>query len=225
MEELDFIIKYSFSNYLNNDSFVDDPTDFVNEIDFEVFLIDESGLQEQVAKGKMSHILFSLAMDLKFPLFEVMDVTSAISEISSVLFEWDIDKDYWDKLHFYSEDYPLENFNICLLESLEIIAKYRGKRLGKKIINSLIKRFYSSCGLWVLKAYPIQFDLNTIRKNEIEWNTKMDYLSLEEDFEKAQYQIFDYYAKMGFENPFEMEYFIIKPFDFITKNNQFLQRP
>lgn len=219
MEELDFIIKYSFSNYLNNDSFVDDPKDFVNEIDFEVFLIDESGMQEQVAKGKMSHILFSLAMDLKFPLFEVMDVTSAISEISSVLFEWDIDKDYWEKLHFYFEHYPLENFNICLLESLEIIAKYRGKDLGKKIITNLIERFYSSCGLWVLKAYPIQFDLNTIRENEIEWNTKMDYLTLEKDFEKAQYQLFNYYTKMGFENPFEMEYFIVKPFDFINKNN------
>lgn len=219
MEESDFLIKYSFSHFLRNYPVGEDPTEFVNEIDFEVFLIDQSGMQEHVAKGKISHILFSLAMDLKCPVFDVMDATDSISDMASVLFEWDIDKDYWDKLNFYFELYPLENYNVCFLESLEIIAKYKGKSLGKKIINSLIERFYYSCGLWVIKAYPPQFDLTTIRENGIEWNTKMDYLTLEKDFEKAQYQLFNYYTKMGFENPFEMEYFRAKPFAFLNKNN------
>lgn len=219
MEEQNFIIKYSFSNSLRNYPLGEDPSEFVNEIDFEVFTTDDLGLQEQVAKGKMSHILFSLAMDLKYSLDDVMDATDSISEMASVLFEWDIEKDYWEKLDIYFESYPLENYNVCFLESLEIIAKYRGKGLGKKIIYDLIERFYYTCGLWVLKAYPLQFDLSTIRENGSEWNTIMDYPLMEKDLEKAQYQLFNYYTKMGFQNPFEMEYFIAKPFEFINKND------
>lgn len=219
MEEPNFIIKYSFSNSLRNYPLGEDPSEFVNEINFEVFTTDDFGLEEQVAKGKMSHILFSLAMDVGFPLFDVMDATDSISEMASVLFEWDVDKDYWDKLDYYFENYPLENYNVCFLETLEIIAKYRGKGLGAKIINDLIERFYHSCGLWVLKAYPLQFDSSSISENGSEWNSKMDYAIMEVDLEKAQYQLFNYYTKMGFQNPFEMEYFIAKPFDFINKND------
>ncbi len=216
MEDLDLIIKYSYSNYLRNYPLGEDSSEFVNEIDFEVFLTDEFGFKECVAKGKMSHILFSLAMDVGFPLFDVMDATSSILEMASVLFEWDIDKHYWDKLDYYFENYPLENYNVCFLESLEIIAKYRGKDLGAKIINNLVERFYHSCGLWVLHAYPLQFNLSTIRDKGSEWHTKMDYAAMEVDLEKAQYQLFNYYTKMGFQNPFEMDYFIAKPFEFIN---------
>ncbi len=220
MEASDFIITYSSSNFLDINLIGHDPTEFINEINFEVFLIDESGLQEQAAKGKMFYILFSLAMDLKYPLFDVMDATSSISDMASVLFEWDEGKNYWDKLDTYFESYPLENYNVCFLETLEIISKYRGNALGEKIINNLIKRFYFSCGLWVLKAYPLQCNLALIRDNEGEWNVKMDYPAMENDLEKAQYQLFNYYTKMGFQNPFEMEYFIARPFDLITKNRK-----
>lgn len=41
---------------------------------------------------------------------------------------------------------------------------------------------------------------------------------MELDFEKAQYQLFNYYKKKGFQNPFDMEYFIARPFDIINKN-------
>jgi hypothetical protein len=85
----------------------------------------------------------------------------------------------------------------------------------------LIERFYSSCGLWVLKAYPMQHDISIKREIEekmSDWNKKMEYQKMELDFEKAQYQLFNYYKKMGFQNPFDMEYFIARPFDLIDKN-------
>lgn len=221
MEELDFIIKYSFTNYLKDCPAGEDPTDFVNEIDFEVYLTDESGhLEEQVGKGKISQILFSLAMDCGFPLIDVMDATYSINQMSGVLFEWDEDKDFWDKIEIYFDFNPLENYDIFFLETLEVIAKYRGKGLGEKILNNLIERFYSSCGLWVLKAFPMQHDIS-IKSNKEEncndWNTKMEYSLMESDFEKAQYQLFNYYKKRGFQNPFDMEYFIARPYDIIGK--------
>lgn len=221
MEELDFIIKYSFSNFIKDCPIGEDPTEFVNEIDFEVYLIDETGyLQEQVGKGKISQILFSLAMDCGFPLNDVMDATHSICQMSGVLFEWDKDKNFWDKIDTYFEYQPLENYDVFFLETLEVIAKYRGIGLGEKIINNLIERFYSSCGLWVLKAFPMQHDIAIKREKEenwSDWNRKMEYPKMELDFEKSQYQLFNYYKKRGFQNPFDMEYFIAQPFDLLNK--------
>lgn len=221
MEELNFIIKYSFSSFLNECSVGEDPMDFVNEIDFEVYLTNESGhLIEQIGKGKISQILFSLAMDSGFLLEDVMDATHSIYQMSGVLFELDEDKDFWDKIDAYFEFEPPMSYDICFLETLEVIEKYRGKGLGEKIINNLIERFYSSCGLWVLKAFPLQHDNSIKSENEsaqINWNKKMDYQNMESDFEKSQYQLFNYYIKRGFKNPFDMEYFIARPHDIINK--------
>lgn len=222
MEELDFIIKYSFSSFLKDSPVGEDPTEFVNEIDFEVYLTDESGyLQEQVGKGKISQILFSLAMDCGFPLIDVMDATHSINQMSGALFEWDEEKNFLDKIDTYFECQPLDNYDVFFLETLEVIAKYRSNGLGEKIINNLIERFYSSCGLWVLKAFPMQHDI-TIKsekeENRSDWNTKMEYSTMELDFEKAQYQLFNYYKKKGFQNPFDKEYFIAKPYDIINKS-------
>lgn len=221
MEELDIIIKYSFSDFLKDYPLGEDPTEFVNEINIDVYLTDEFGnLQEQIGKGKISQILFSLAMDCGFPLNDVMDATHSICQMSGVLFEWDKDKDFWDKIDSYFDYLPLENYDICFLETLEVIEKYRGKGIGEKIIKSLVERFYSSCGLWVLKAFPMQHDIGIKTEKEenwSDWNRKMEYPKMEIDFEKAQYQLFNYYKKKGFQNPFDMEYFIARPYDVIDK--------
>jgi len=222
MEEQDFTIKYSFSSFLKDYPVGEDPTEFVNEIDFEVYLTDETGhFQEQVGKGKISQILFSLAMDCGFPLSDVMDATHSICQMSGVLFEWDKDKDFWDKIDTYFDYHPLDNYDVFFLETLEVIAKYRGIGLGAKIINNLMERFYSSCGLWVLKAFPMQHDTaikNEKEENWSDWNRKMEYPKMELDFEKSQYQLFNYYKNRGFQNPFDMEYFIARPFDIINKS-------
>ena len=222
MDEQDFIIKYSFSSFLKDYPVGEDPTEFVNEIDFEVYLTDEAGnLEEQVGKGKISQILFSLAMDSGFPLLDVMDATHSICQMSGVLFEWDKDKDFWDKIDTYFDYHPLDNYDVFFLETLEVIAKYRSKGLGEKIINNLIERFYSSCGLWVLKAFPMQHDIlikSEKEENQSDWNKKMEYTKMELDFEKSQYQLFNYYKKRGFKNPFDMEYFIARPYDIINKS-------
>lgn len=223
MEELDFVIKYSFYSFLKDYQIGEDPAEFVNEIDFEVYLTNESGhLQEQIGKGKISHILFSLAMDLGFPLIDVMDATHSISQMSGVLFEWDEEKDFWDKIETFFEFDPPMNYDICFLETLEVIEKYRGKGLGEKIIHNLIERFYSSCGLWVLKAFPMQHDSANKREKEEEdyndWYQKMGYQKMELDFEKSQYLLFNYYKKRGFQNPFDMEYFVARPYDIIIKS-------
>lgn len=222
MEEQNFTIKYSFNDILRESPLGEDPNEFVNEIEFIVFATNDHFNEiEQIAKGKISQILFSLAMDSHFPLHDVMDATHSICQMSGVLFEWDENKDVWDKIDTYYDFNPLNNYDVFFLETLEVISKYRGKGVGAKIVKNLIERFYSSCGLWVLKAYPMQHDVSIKRETEekmSDWNKKMEYPKMELNFEKAQFQLFNYYKKMGFQNPFDMEYFIARPLDLIDKN-------
>jgi ribosomal protein S18 acetylase RimI-like enzyme len=221
MEKHNFTIKYSFSDVLREDSLGDDPNDFVNKIEFEVYETDIYGkLSEVIAKGQISQILFGLAIDYGFPLFEVMDASESILDMSGMLFEFDEDKDFWNKLDAYFVDAIPTNYTICYLEYLEIAPKYRGKGIGKKIIRNIIERFYDSCGLWVVKGFPIQHS-GLIQKKDFEnldqWDQQMDYNSFEKDFEKSQYKLFHYLQQLGFQNPFDMEYFIAQPFQILDK--------
>lgn len=215
MEEQEFTIKYSFSDTLREEPLGEDPIDYVNAIDFEVYANAKYGtLSETIAKGSISQILFGLAMDNDYPLIDVMDASHSILEMSEMLFEFDEDKDFWDKIDMYFDaNIPL-NYDICYLEYFEILPNYRGKGIGKKIIRNIIERWYSSCGLWVVKGFPIQhstFIKKTAFEDLDEWNQKMDYRNFEEDFEKSQYKLFHYFQQLGFQNPFDMQYFIIQP--------------
>jgi len=222
MEELDFIIKYSFSDFLREEPLGEDPNDFINKIDFEVYVADIYGnLSDIIAKGKISQILFALAMDNNYPLYTVMDASDSILDMSEILFEFEEGKDFWDKIDTYFEDNIPLNYNICYLEYFEIAPNYRGKGIGKKIIKSMVERFYNSCGLWIVKGFPIQHS-GLIEKTAFEdlddWDQQMNYNSFEKDFEKSQYKLFHYFQQLGFKNPFDMEYFIAQPFDIINQN-------
>lgn len=222
MEEQDFTIKYSFYDILREEPPGDDPSDYVNKIDFEVYVTDRHGkLSEIIAKGKISQILFSLAMDYGYPLIAVMDASESILDMSEILFEFEEGKDFWDKIEMYfSENIPL-NFDICYLEYFEIVPNYRGKGIGKKILINMIERFYNSCGLWVAKGFPIQHSSvieNTAFEDLDDWDQKMDYKNFEKDFEKSQYKLFHYFQQQGFQNPFDMQYFIVQPYEIINRN-------
>jgi len=222
MEEQNFTIKYSFNDNLSNESLGDDPNDFVNEIDFEVHLTDIHGkLSEVIAKGKISQILFSLAIDHGYPLYDVMDASESILDMSGVLFELEVGKNLWEKIDAYFKDCIPLNYNICYLEYFEILPNYRGKGIGKKIIISMMNRFYFTCGLWVFKSFPVQHS-GAIKETAFEdldgWDQQMEYNNFEKDFEKSQYKLFHYFQQLGFQNPFDVEYFIAQPFDVLAIN-------
>jgi GNAT superfamily N-acetyltransferase len=215
MERHNFTIKYSFNDILREEPLGDDPNDFVNNIEIEVYLTDIYGkLTQVIAKGQISQILFGLAIDHGYPLFEVMDASESILDMSGMLFQFDEDKDFWDKLDTYFADTIPLNHTICYLEYLEITPNYRRKGIGKKIIKSMMERFYDSCGLWVVKAFPMQHSgliQKTTFENLDEWDQQMDYDNFEKDFAKSQYKLFHYFQEFGFQNPFDMDYFIAVP--------------
>jgi len=209
MDDKYFDIEFNFKDILSLSNSPEEPEDFVNEIYFDVFEMTDDEEKILVAKGKFSLILFSLAMDHGYSFHDLIDATQSISEMAEVIF--DLEDEYeWEKLERYFEDKPIFNYNICFIEKIEVLPLYRGKGLSQHIVRNIVRRFYSCCGLWVLKAYPLQHD-NSNRDPDDDWYVSMNYGNMEEDFEKSQYKLFNHYQKMGFRNPFDAQYFIALP--------------
>jgi GNAT superfamily N-acetyltransferase len=186
--------------------------DFVTEYEFAIRRVPaEAGeKQEIVGKGRLSLIQFSLAMDVGFPLHIVMDTTSSILEMSEQLFSWEKDGQPFDKLDELFDDEPIFNRDVCFIERLELLPAYRGRGIGKEVLTSIARRFYTSCGLIVVKAYPLQHEARLPNVRD-EWTKEMRLDELEQDLEQAQYQLYNWYQKLGLSDPFDREYFIARP--------------
>lgn len=62
---------------------------------------------------------------------------------------------------------------------MEIVPESRGLGLGKLILKNIVERFYDSSGLIVLKAFPLQHELNQNRDLP-DWTKKMKLHELEQ---------------------------------------------
>lgn len=74
--------------------------------------------------------------------------------------------------------------------------------------------------MWILQGFPTQHSgyLDNIAFEDLdEWDQKMDYDDLDKDFEKSQYKLFNYFQQMGFQNPFDRDYFIAEPYKFLSR--------
>jgi GNAT superfamily N-acetyltransferase len=190
----------------------EDPNDFVTEVHFRIHTEQDEhgGPVELVGKGKLSLIHFTLAMDAGYPLHSVMDATSSILTMSESLFSWEKEGDPFDKLDAHFQGEPIFNRDICFVERMEVLPAHRGRGIGRDLLIAIARKFYSSCGLVVLKAYPLQHEVSGPGGSD-EWKMAMRYDALEQDLECAQYQLFGWYQKMGLSNPFDEEYFLARP--------------
>lgn len=208
-----FRIDYTFSSFLNNGSIAEEPTDFVNEVSLNLYHVnEEKGSDQLIGKGYFSLLHLNRALDHDYPLYDVFDATAPILDMAEIMFNLKEEDNYWAKLdEFYKFD-MLTSYDVCFIEQIELLPEYRGKGLGKWVIKNILERFYGSCGLVVLHAFPLQHDDSNNYSSE--WVEKMKLKELESDLEKAQYKLFHYCQQMGFLNPFDPAYFFIRPEEF-----------
>jgi GNAT superfamily N-acetyltransferase len=215
-EDISVAITYSFTSFPPTISLAEEPEDYVTEIYLDIRLLNSHGNPAaKIGQGRLNLLHFSLAMDKGYPLDYVMDASASILEMAEQLFDISEGIDCWDKIEAYYDYEPPLQYDVCFLERLEILPAYRKKGIGKLVIGNIIEKFYASCGLVVAKAYPLQYESDNFLGNP-DWQASMEYPKMETDYEKARYQLFDYYQKLGFVNPFAEDYFMIRPQDYVN---------
>ena len=214
-EDISIGITYSFTTFPQANPLLEEPTDYVTEIVMDIRELDAQGNPgHQIGQGQLSLLHFSLAMEKGYSFFGVIDASASILEMAEQLFNITEGFDCWEKIEACYDYEPLLQYDICFLERMEILPAYRKKGIGKLVISNLVERFYGCCGLVVVKASPLQHETENFLRNP-EWQQSMEYSLMETDYEKARYQLFNYYQKLGFINPLAEEYFMIRPHDFI----------
>lgn len=106
-------------------------------------------------------------------------------KVEDVLF--DFNKKYFkDKIIDLVGD--TKNHNVLIIDDFGIYPKYRGKGLGKEVLQG-------RCGLIVLKSLPKQLEFDNDSKDA---NPMMQYDLLKQDEKKAQRKLNAFYKKCGF---------------------------
>jgi GNAT superfamily N-acetyltransferase len=197
--------EYNFSSSIGDQ----DPTRYLNQYFVRVKAHSLRMHDEEVliGRGQITLILIGLAINHGFDIFDVFDAKQTTLNLGEAIYDFE-KYDYKDELQEYY-NYELFTGNICFLERLELLPEYRGHGIGKKIIKGFTERFSDTCGLFAMKAFPLQLEQNHNIDNN--WYKKMCLNEFEKDDEKAKYKLYSYYRSAGFDQPFNNEYFTMNP--------------
>ena len=193
MEDSFYEIEYKFTSELNEIEGNRYITTYSGNV-FETNDFDEG--KKLIGKISLKLILLSLATNQGYSSYEIFDTEGDVYEIGQEIFDFKSDEIKEDIRMFYEEE--IFSPDICIIQRIEIIEKYRGQGLGSKIIKDIYNRFASCCGLFVLKVFPLQFDSNFKKLKNTAWGRKLSLEQLGVDKEGAFYRLKAYQQKLGF---------------------------
>lgn len=157
---------------------------------------DENGENIAIA-GRISLqlVLVSLAINNQYDLYEIFDHDAPLFEIGQEIFDFEYEEIKEKIQDYYNEEFV--NRDICVIERVELLPSYRGNNLGKKVLKDIYNRFGSACGLFVLKSFPLQFEMK--RTENSVWNKEVKLDDFEKNEKIAIEKLKGFYKSCGFE--------------------------
>ena len=88
------------------------------------------------------------------------------------------------------------NSNFLILDRVELLPKYRGKRVGLLVLHSLIERFGAGAGVVGMKPFPLQLELEDA--GDSRWRRRLRFEQFPSDSKISTRKLRDYYHRLGF---------------------------
>ena len=153
-EDLVILMSWSGESYVSE---YPDPHDFVYETTGDLFILDEFEGREFIGKFRVYYVDVERAMNEKEPIYYVLDDHSAeVAEYYEPIFEsegYDFNENLLETV-----GYEVTGYNILILDRLEILPQYRGKKLGLTILHHMITRFSAGASIVAMKPFPLQLE-------------------------------------------------------------------
>ena len=192
MKEFYYRIEYKFTSpfgYIEGSR-------YVTTISGDIIQEDENGEIIAIVGRIILHlVLISLAQNNNYDLYEIFDEDAPLFEIGQAIVDFEHGEIQEKIREYYNGE--IVNSDVCVIERLEILPPYRGNNLGKKILKDINNRFVSACGLFVLKSFPLQFEMEGTENRE--WNKQMKLDALEKNEKTAVQKLKRFYKSCGFE--------------------------
>lgn len=93
-------------------------------------------------------------------------------------------------------DLEFSSENICIIETIGVIPKFRGKGLGAKAFKDIIWNFSRGCDLFIIQPFPLQFEHP---ENGSQLFPRLALDDLAKDERKATLSLSEYYQSWGFQ--------------------------
>ncbi len=101
------------------------------------------------------------------------------------------------------------NRDILFIESVKIIPRWRGKRLGLDLVERACELLADGCAAMALKAVPLSEDDETMYPDNIDYDVFSEPFPAAEDEAKSKLRA--YWAQLGFERVDETDYMALDP--------------
>jgi GNAT superfamily N-acetyltransferase len=167
----------------------------------ELFHQAENGKETLAGRVELIYLDLGTAMELSLDLFDLFDQDASSEEYFDILV--DSETGYWKD--------PLEEApgNLLILNRLEILPSYRGRKVGLAVLNRCIQQFAHD-SLVVLKCWPLQLQL---QENEppTEWQRQLELGSFDPDERAGIERLRTYYSSLGFRSLSQPEFMYLNP--------------
>ena len=170
-----------------------EPNEVIYEISGDIFELDDVENEEFIGKFSLYYIDLELALNRGKHIFEVFDDHSdELCKYYDALFKPGGEYDFNENVGKIDD---FMGINLLILNKLEILPRFRKKKLGLVVLRHMVERFSSGAELVAMKPFPLQFE--AIRESN-EWRDQME-LDRFPKFETATTKkLHDYYRKIGF---------------------------
>lgn len=170
----------------------------VDEYKGEVFVHepDEDSTEDKYFfAGKISaqRVCLGQAVNENAPAFDVIDVSQTVMDYCGPLL--DGDEEFCSEVQELFDEQVYDR-DIVLITEVLIKPQFRGSGLGLWAMRLMMTKMSPGAGLIVIKPFPLQFDRNTLKNQEL--CTEYGITELPKQKVSATRRLTDYYARLGF---------------------------
>lgn len=188
----------------------DEVNDFLYEVSGEILCPGEDlaeGAETFVGVFRLFYVDVEGTLEADIHPFDVFD---AHSEETCDFYETiyngtgDVFKGFKEEV---AEEGDVIGLNLLIIDRVEILPRFRGKRIGLWVMKRLIDRFRHGAGLVAIKPFPLQFESGAEKAQG--WRKKMRLGDLPRDEERSRKRLCGYYEQIGFEGVAETPYMVL----------------
>lgn len=138
----------------------EEPEDFMYEVCGKILCGTEEDEKDRVAgRFRLYYADFETALNHGVSAFEVLDAYQHTLEYAEAILGSN-EAPFSARLQKLLGD-EIWNFNLLILDRVEILPKYRGGGIGLLVLTSLIERFGAGAGVVGMKPFPLQSSLSS----------------------------------------------------------------
>ena len=151
--------------------------------------------EELIGTVQAWKLLIDISRETHLGVLGIIDYDSSTMNVAEHLIDIDT-YDWYEEIE--NHEGPLLGSNLLILSRIEILPKFRGQGIGKRTIKDLYNNFIQGCGLFALKCFPLQCEVENKEKRKDKVKTKMEYEKFDADEKKAFKSLQKYYKSIGF---------------------------